>query len=111
MKSPGCASFLVLSVLSVWVVKRWDAVGVAWILIATLAVTVGLLRVGWFDAYREDVCGWLPVMYALLAGSMGRALGLGVWEGLLLAGLSGTLAWFLVDQIRPIPEHTRRELD
>ena len=114
MKHPSWASFILFGLpFGVFVtacslaVERWGAVAFWSILIAALAVPVGLLRMERIKAYRDDVRGGLPILYGLLVSGIGWPLGLALWQGLLIAGGSGLVAWLLVDRIFPVPESPR----
>jgi len=61
----------------------------------------------WFEAYREHTREWLPVLYGFLAGAMGAALDIALWQMLLLVVGSWTVVKFLVNRIRPAPESPR----
>ncbi len=73
MKYPSYAAGIAVAVLvtaSSLAVERWGAVTFWSILIAALALTVVLPRMERFQAYRENMRVWLPVLYGILVGSM-----------------------------------------
>lgn len=114
MKNPGCAFFIavalpftVLGMVSVLAVERWGAVAFWPILTAAFAVSVGLLRMERFIAYREDLRRSLPILCGLLVVSMARSLGLAFWQALLIGVVSMLVVRFLVGRVRPAPESPR----
>ncbi len=109
-KNPGCVAAIAAGVLatsSSLAVEHWGAVIFWSILISALAVSVGLLTMEGFEAYREHTRDWLPVLYGVLAGAMGAALDIGLWQMLLLVVGSWTVVKLLVNRIRPVPESPR----
>ncbi len=109
-KNPGCAAAIAFGVFATacsLAVERWGAVTFWSILIAAFAMTVGLLRMGRLEAYRQGMRVWLPFLYGILVSFMGPALGLAFWQVILIAGIGGMLAWFLDDRVRPAPESPR----